>query len=260
MGYKKTLLEMVQEIMSSTGSGEVNSYADTTESLQVAGILENTYWDIVSNSSFGSAFNYYQLTASSDGAKPTVMYLPDTVVTLKDLSYDWHTATDPSPKFSPILFQLPATFIANMYSLDATDTNVIQYQLSTLGTGTLSVISRNDTHPQYYTTFDDNTILFDSYDASVDSILQSSKTLCYGEVNPTWITSDSFIPALSEKQFTILRNEAKTTAFIELLQLPNTDSAKKARRGWISSQKTGNKINSPRNNLDYVPNYGKRTT
>lgn len=61
----KTLLDLIQEILSSLDSAEVNSYLDTTESLQVARILESTYWDIVSTSSFPGIFSYYNLTPST---------------------------------------------------------------------------------------------------------------------------------------------------------------------------------------------------
>jgi hypothetical protein len=257
MGYKKTLLQLVQEILSSTDGGEINSYLDTTESLQVARILENTYWDIVSTSSFGAMFTFYELTASGNTSYPTIMTLPSAAVTLESLKYDYATIADPQPNLYPITFLTPDQFLQRMYSIDASSSNVTSFNYPIYNSGTLSVVAYKDTAPRYYTTYDDNTIIFDSYDASVDTTLQANKTLAYGEVNPTWTYSDNFIPNLPEKQFTILRNEAKATAYVELKQTTNSDATKKARRGWISSQKTGNKLNNPRNNLTYTPNYAK---
>ena len=45
---KYTLLEMTQDILSNMSSDEVNSISDTPESLQVATIIKQKYYDIVS--------------------------------------------------------------------------------------------------------------------------------------------------------------------------------------------------------------------
>jgi hypothetical protein len=258
MSYKKTVLQLVQEILSSIDGGEVNSYLDTTESLQVARILENVYWDIVSTSSFGTSFSFYELDPSNNVTLPTVMYLPNSAVTLESLMYDYATLADVSPNFHQVNYLEPTLFLSRMYSLKSDDASVVSYTLPLTAGGTLSVMGYNNQSPKWYTTYDDKTILFDSYDSSVDSTLQANKTLAYGELNPTWTMSDSFVPDLPEKQFTILRNEAKSIAFIELKQQTNTKAEKQARRGWISSQKTGDRIKDKQARLNRVPDYGKK--
>ena len=45
---KYTLLEMTQDILSNMSSDEVNSISDTTESLQVATIIKQKYFDLIS--------------------------------------------------------------------------------------------------------------------------------------------------------------------------------------------------------------------
>lgn len=258
MGYKKTLLQLVQEILSSTDGSEINSYTDNTESLQVSRILENTYWDIVSTSSFGTRFNFFTLNASGNTLFPTVMTLPSNVVTMESLKYNNRTATSAQVLFRDVTYLVKEEFLGMMYEKDSTDVTNVTFNYPVANSGSLFMIARKDTHPSFYTTFDDQTVLFDSYDSGVDTTLQSSKTLCYGETNPVWTYADSFVPDLPEKQFTILRNEAKATAFVELKQQTNSDAVAKARKGWISSQKTGDKI-TVKDHLLKTPNYGKRT-
>ncbi len=52
----------------------------------------------------------------------------------------------------------------------------------------------------------------------MDTTLQTSKTLCYGQIIPTFTLEDSFIPDLDDTQFPLLLNEAKAIAFVELKQ------------------------------------------
>jgi hypothetical protein len=254
----KTLLDLVQEILSSIDGSEVNSYLDTTESIQIAKILENTYWDIVSTSSFPKLFSFYNLTPGNTTSQPTLMYLPDTSLTLTNLRYNHETLENPGAAYSLLTFVPMDEFFNRMYSLDPSASTTTTYTLSLPNGGTTKIHADNVSTPTSYTSYDDKTIIFNSFDKRVDAFLQASKTMAYGEISPVWTVSDSFTPYLPEKQFTILRNEAKATAFAELKQTTNSDASRKARRGWISSQKGQRKINNPRNNLDTTPNYGKK--
>ena len=48
MSAEQTVLQLTQNILSAMSSDEVNSISDTVESMQVATILQNKYYDIVS--------------------------------------------------------------------------------------------------------------------------------------------------------------------------------------------------------------------
>ena len=254
---KKTLLEIVQEILSDIDGDEVNSFSDTTESTQVAHIVENCYWDIVSQSSFPKMFSPFELTASGNPSYPNLMTMPETALTLSWLRYDESTTESLNAGYRHLHFLDLQEFMERIYALDTTDTTVVSYEYTLSSGDTINIRCRNDQAPTYYTTIDDNILLFDSYDAEVDTTLQADKTLAFGERKPTWSYIDSFVPDLPEKQFTILRNEAKSAAFAQLKQSVNQNSERKARRGWITSQKTQRKINNPRRELDRAPNYGR---
>lgn len=254
---KKTLLEMVQEILSALDSDEVNSYTDSTESLQVANILENTYWDIISQASFPGLFAPFELTASGNTSHPNLMTLPTTALTLAWVKYDQSTADNANAGYQEVMYLEQQEFLKRMYSLDATATNVVSYDYILPSTDTMNIRCYNDRPPSYYTTLDDNLLIFNSFDLDEDTTLQADKSLAYGEKKPTWTMSDAFVPDLPDKQFTILRNEAKATAFTQLKQTVNNNAERKARRGWVTSQKTARKINNPRNELSRLPNYGR---
>ena len=44
---KLTLLDMTQDILSDIDSDEVNSISDTPDSLQVAGIIKSSFYDMI---------------------------------------------------------------------------------------------------------------------------------------------------------------------------------------------------------------------
>src|SRR5260221_5182730 len=57
---------------------------------------------------------------------------------------------------------------------------------------------RNDKQPQYCTVIQNYYFIFDSYDSTQDTTLQSSKTMCLGFITPSWQTVDTFIPDLDD--------------------------------------------------------------
>lgn len=279
---KKTLLDMVQSIMSSMDSDEVNSISDTAESLQVAGFLRDSYYEIISGLNLPNTYTLLQLEASLDPTKPTLMHMPSNIQSitwlkynkqmLEDLaavqaeppgfftaangnaSYNYQpqvTESDDSlgpPNFAEVHFLPLEHFLQRMYQVgnnESSDTlnDVGSFNLTTASGGNFVIYYRNDRAPLHWTTFDDNTVLFDSYDASVDTTLQSSKTVGWGELSQEWQMVDSFIPNLNDKQFTLLENEAKQQAFVEAKQSSNPIAAQRAHKGWVRARR--NKHRTP---------------
>lgn len=253
-----TLLEMVQNILSSIDGDEVNSITDTTESLQVAKIVETAYWDILSKSELPRNFTFYSLDPSGNASQPTIMYLPSDRLTIEWIRYDNATTTDPSSNYVNVTFQDLDTFLQRMYAHNSEDTNVDEFDFVTPNSDTLTFLCRNDQFPKYYTCYDDRTILFDSYDSAYDATLQESKTMVYGEKIPVWTNSDAFTPDLPPKQFSLLLNEAKSQAWAEIKQAQNAISERRARKSWIVSQKNKRHVDYPQNELDRLPNYGRK--
>jgi len=254
---KKTLLEIVTEILTSMDGDEVNSISDTTESLAVANIVQNAYWDIVSQASFPKMLAPYELEASGNPSHPNIMYIPDTALNLLWVKYDQSSSDNLEAGLVPVSYVDPSIFLQRMYSLDATADNVDSFEFTLDSGDTMNIRCHNYLSPSCYTTLDDRTLIFDSYDNTVDTTLQADKSLAYGERKPTFTMSDSFIPDLPDKQFTILRNEAKATAFAELKQTQNVNAERKARRGWVTSQKTKRIVNNKEYELNRAPNYGR---
>jgi hypothetical protein len=79
--------------------------------------------------------------------------------------------------------------------------------------GNVPVLIRNDKAPNYFTLFDDEHVVMDSYDSSISQTLISSKTRCYGQKIPAFTISDDFTPDVDEVLFPYLIAESKSTCF-----------------------------------------------
>lgn len=254
---KLTLLEMTQLILSDMNGAEVNSISDNTESLQVANAIKETYIDIISRADLPEHFSFFEVEASGDASLPCVMYLPSTVLKIDYLKYDKDDGTSSyrTPQYEKINFLDFDTFVDRMYSLDPDESTVDSGTL-TISSDTIPLIWENDKAPDYYTTYDDYTLIFDSYNSDVDATLQKNKTVCYGQKEPTFTLSDSFTPDLDSKQFSLLLQESKAQAFADLKQVTNSKAENRARKGWINMQRS--KVAFPVNYYDEYPNYGRK--
>lgn len=252
---KLTVLQISQLIASSLDSEEFNSIFDTVESRQIAEIVRSVYFDIAARGNLPEHYDLFELTASGDNDKPTLMTLPDDVRHINWLKYNKRESTETDSNFIFLDFLPIENFLNIMYSFKESETNVGSFT-HTVGTDSITFLYKDDKHPDYYTIYDDKTVIFDSYQAAVDTTLQKTKTLGYGEKEPTFTLEDSFIPDLDEKHFALLINEAKVMAFTELKQVAHGVAATNARRQWINLQKTKTSVPDPY--YYKLPNYGRK--
>lgn len=84
---EQTLLEMTQNILAALDSDQVNSISDTVESDQVARIIQNKYYDILSRDNIPEQEMLMQLTSSGSASTPTLMYVPEGVTNIQWLKY-----------------------------------------------------------------------------------------------------------------------------------------------------------------------------
>jgi hypothetical protein len=255
---KQTLLEMTQTILSAMNSDEVNSISDTVESNQVALLIKNVYYDVAIDLGLPEHEGLIELNASLDNTKPVIMFVPNNVLRIKNISYDTRGVDGDDvnlPNWKELCF-LPLTdFIMYTQSLRSNEANISSMQVPSDGE-TFEFIHRTDTMPTYYTSFDDRTLLFDAFNSSIDTTLQKSKTLCTGSRYSTFEMRDDFVPDLDPSQFPYFINRAKVRAFAEIKQQPNQEAASEARNQKIRSQKSRDRAPTL-SDFQKRPNYGR---
>lgn len=253
---KLTLLGMTQSILSSLNSDEVNSISDNTESMQVAEILKQTYFNILSRSKLPMQEELFQLDDSLDVTKPVLMFRPDRVAKLHWLKYFDDSAPPDNTQYKYVTI-LPVTqFIDQVNTFNSDETDVGEFNF-TLNGRNFRFLYKDNKQPQYCTVIENYYVIFDSYDNTIDSTLQASKTMCAGEVLPTWSMTDTFIPDLDDQQFPLLMNEAKSLAFFELKQSAHPKAEQEAKRQWSVLQKDKSLTDKP-SYFDQLPDFGRR--
>jgi len=201
---KRTLLEMTQSILSDMDSEGVNSISDTVEAAQIASVIEDTFFNIIAARDIPEHKQLIKLTSLSNSAKPSHFTYPSNTRKLELVQYNIGTTT---PNYKTIVYVDPMTFISRM---DESSSNVV---VVTDVKGGTPLYIRNDRMPSYYTSFDDENIVMDSFDISVDVILQTSKTRAYGYIYPTFNQTDDFTPDVDDTMLPYLLAESKSVCF-----------------------------------------------
>jgi hypothetical protein len=258
---RKTLLEIVQDILSAMDSDEVNSIEDTTEATQVATLCRQVYYDIATDIGLPEREGVFQLTAlegSQDPDRPVLMTIPSTVIRISWIKYNHADPDeDDNANYTDVQYLPYKEFLEMMtgYANSESD-DVSEMTFYNDDDEEFRIMYRTDAMPKYYSMLG-NTLIFDALDTDIEDTLQTSNTICGGIVYPDFDLADDFEPDLDPSEFSYFINKAKTRAFAELKQTQNADSAQEARRQKIIVQKRKRRIdNVPE--LSKVARYGRR--
>ena len=218
-----TLKEMVVDILNDmdsdplftvTGGEDITA---TEESRQLVQILKTTYFTIIDGKDWPHLYNSFQLEATG-ASTPTTMTIPTNVMDLDFIKYNVRTATDTKDKFVEIKRLEPKEFLAITDARDSSASNITQV---TAASG-IFINVYNDRAPVYWSSPDDETVIFDAHDAAVDATnLTAVKSQSYGKIYPTFTETDAFVPDLPIDAFSYYLAEAKSVAFLTLKQVAN---------------------------------------
>lgn len=229
---KMTLLELVQDILNDADADSVNSINDTVESVQTAQIVKTSYFEMIANRNWPHLKRTITLEGALDVAKPTHLKLPVGVKELIAFNYNKRRPDDDKDRFSRLTYFEPEDFLTKVNNRNSLQDNIVRVQ----DFGGVPLLLRDDKAPEYYTSFDDEFLVADSWDTSVETTLNGAQTQCLVYEDPSWSVDDSFIPDLPAEAFPALLAEAKSTAFVVLKQQSNAKAEQKARRQqrWLS--------------------------
>jgi hypothetical protein len=233
---KLSLLDITQKILSSLDSDPVNSISDTVESMQVADIVKECYYSLMAERDWPFLHELSQLEGLSDVNNPTKMRIPESINKIKWVKYNKKDVQ-----------WLPAPAFHKMIMDRVSEEGVINSD---------GYIVNAD--PVYWTSYDDDYVVFDGINLSEDSTLYASKSSIYAVKAPVWQHIDTFVPDLPDKFFPTLLAESKSQAFVELKQTSNAREEQKARRGRVIMQNESwrNEFGEYRYNTKI--NYGRR--
>jgi len=249
---KMTLLEMVQDIMSDMDSDEVNAINGSAEATQVANIIKSTYYNIIDGRDYAFLYELFRMHTSGTTDRPTHMNLPDDVIDLKWIKYNTKKLSTDKDLYTKIPYKTPEEFMYITDKRDSTDTTKIKVVADSTG---ISINVFKDRPPACFTSFDDVTLVFDGYNAVLETNLQNSKSQCWGKRSIAFTIADTFTPDLPVQMFTYLLSEAKSAAFLTFKQMAN---AKAEKHSITQKRRMSEEAWRIANGITY-PNYGRKS-
>ncbi|MBL4940478.1 MAG: hypothetical protein JKY81_02300 [Colwellia sp.] len=223
---KLTLLELVQDILNDLDSDEVNSISDTTEAIQVAQIVKTAYYEILAGRDWPHLKSVINLDAVGDLTRKTTLKLPEEVTELIWLNYNKIKDGETKRRWLPVDYKYPDEFIRETNQRNS-DSDTVEVMTNEDG---VEYLIKNNSAPTFWTSFDDEHIVFDSYDSEVDTTTQASKSQAYAYRTPAWSVSDAFIPDLPGEAFSFLLSEAKSIASLKLNQVADEKAEQQSKR------------------------------
>lgn len=169
------------------------------------------------------------------------------------------TETYPVPDWEYISFLPIDQFLMLTNSYDVSEGDVMSYPYTNPNGQTFNIVCKNDIAPTWWTTLDDNTFLFDSFDNAIDTTgLVSAKMMAYGQLGVVFSLTDTYTPFLEDHQFSLLLQNSIARAWVELKQQANPKAEQSERRQWIHLQKARRTSPTHRPAIADLPDYGRR--
>lgn len=246
---KMTLLEITKNILSAMEAENVSSIFDTVESSQVAEEVKTTYYENLGNYELKGRFQLMSLEALTNPTDhPHILKTPPSVDQFKWLKYNIGTVLEPN--YKEVCYLTPEKFLLHVFNTTQ-DAQILVKDFNS----NIPYYVNGTKHPDYWTTFDNEYIVFDSVHTGVEATLQSSKSVIYAEVIPTFEMEDDFVPDLEDKFFPMLLAEAKSASFVNYKGVANSKEEQRSRRQKVHHQNNRARFNE---NTDTSPNYGRR--
>jgi hypothetical protein len=183
---KLTTLEYAQRALSAINSENISSISDGVEADQVLKLLNSCYEQLLDDYPWTHLRSYGQLEVT---ATAHIMKIPNTVKNIDGdlIRYNKNNVWYVTPDFMIELLDGRDTTASNVDSNGAV----------------------NDSDPQYWTTQDDENIIFDSYDGS----LVASLTNVWMITEPTKLENDTDVPDLPDMLHGVLLNSLLENCF-----------------------------------------------
>jgi hypothetical protein len=248
-----TLLQIVNQAMTAIGSEKVTAITDTDEAIDIAQIAERVYYIIMANEDWPHLKNIVNLTTAAATATPTQMSIPATIMEIDHdtLYYDKREAVADDPLWQLVTWVEPEEFLWKTMprSANLSETNIIEV------TAPKKLYLYNDRAPAFCTSFDDETVIFDSYDVDVETYLATAKSQVIGYTEPTFTQSSSFTPDMPAKNFPQYLEEVISTCAAEINQEVDPKAERNSR---MLDTRLSRRKGRTRRGIRFTADYGRK--
>ena len=234
---KLSLLDMVIDIMSDMDSDNVSAIGDSGESTQVARIVRSVYFEMIARKDWPHLRKTLALENSGVSAQPNRLKLPTAISKLDYFAYSSRKEATEDQKFREMKYLYPDQFLQHTNGRKTSNTNVDEVVISDM---TMFIL--NDAVPTYYTSFDDEWLVLDSYVSDLSTTLTGGQAQCIAYSQPEWTHEDTFVPDFPTEVFPTFLAEAKSACFARIKEQEDRKSEQQAARGNLAMAQRGFKV------------------
>lgn len=247
---KRTLLYTVQRVLEKLNLDPVNSIEETVDSLLVSREAESTFYDLMTRAEWEEQIDLLKVTSVSDLSQPTVLKLDTDVHNITSFRYDVTTPDDDNKIIREITWLEPEDFLKRSYQLNSSNDEVDEVLYKDI-----PILIVNNRMPKYYTSFDNEFLVFDSYDKDVEDTLVGSKTICYGKTVPSWLQEDEFEIPVQDSLFPLYLSMLASACSIYMNSEVNQEDERRQARAMSRMRRE-----QIRTELEYFPKfkYGRK--
>lgn len=246
--HRMTLLQIVQRVLDAMNHDSVNSIDATIEARQIAEEARVVYYDLMDRDTWKHLMKLMPLQTVADTTRPNFLKIPVDIAHITDIRYEVTTTEDVTRVFDTIEYLEPQDFLDLVYTRRTDEDNVIT--VTTFDNVPMFII--NDQAPQYWTTFDDEYIIFDSYDSDMDHYyMLGEKSLMRAKVIPLWVRDNSFVPDMPDQLFSTYLAEVTASCFTYWKQGTSVKDEQRASRGISRLRRTARKTNERQDKARY---------
>ena len=228
---KRTILKLVQQLGESIGSDEIDELDETIEASEIATILEQTVTAVISRKRWEFIKDRPRQLDAIDVASTQLntLLIPSDVTRVNCMKY--RNTDNTVTEFVALTYMQPCEFLEMVQSRNSTDTNITA--IANDDGVLINVIT--DAPPKNWTSFDEEVITFDAYDAAVNAGNLASDSVIIADIVPVIdYTDPTATLKVPERMETLIYNEAVSTCAIRLRQTVDPKAEKEARRQHIS--------------------------
>lgn len=202
---KRTILQLVQQLGEAIGSDEIDTLDETIEASEIATILEQSVTEVISRKRWEFLKDRVrQLDARAGGSTQlNTLVIPSDVTRVNCLKY--RNTNNTVTEFTPITYLQPCEFLEKVHGRNSTDANVTA--IANDDGVLINVIT--DAPPTWWTSFDEENITFDAYDAAVGTGNLIADSVIIADIVPvTDFTDPAGTLSVPERMETLIFNEA----------------------------------------------------
>ena len=206
----KPILDMINDCLLDMGRGFVNDLGQTPEASRVEAIYRSVYYKMHSNKLWPHKRKLEKLESLADLSRRTVLRVPQNVVKVDGLSYNIGTVSEPI--WRELTWCEPAKALRQFMARTTTADN----NTTTVTVDDILLVALNNAHPTWWTSFDDEYIVLDSYNQEVEDTVQGHKVAAWCYSTPTWPQTKEDCVDIPERYVAAYEAAAKAECFMKI--------------------------------------------